>query len=250
MSKETQDRIERLLAEHDAAKHSADREHARSTLGQAQTNIAGLQRFVGQAAQGVAWLWRAIGRPVSIFLLRALRFLFGWYLRLWGRLVTVTNQYGDRVFSYKRAGVMVLVTVIGLFMASVLAQLTWDAGWYAYNGRWEQVYLRSPQELQGHPGDDVHSVRGCEHSPGCTELDAVYYRVRFKLFNVLWSLWTHGSMFYPDLVAAAVPTETSYCRAHTYGIRKRFLTRHLNWHPDLLSVQCVPLARAPAPASQ
>ncbi|HYI03622.1 MAG TPA: hypothetical protein VD858_01930, partial [Reyranella sp.] len=168
---------------------------------------------------------------------------FGWYVRLWGRLVTVTNQYGDRVFSYKRAGIMVLATAFGLYFASVLAQLTWDAGWYAYNGGWEQVYLRSPQELAGHPGDDVHAVRGCEHGPSCTELDALYYRVRFKPFNLLWSLWAHGSVFYPDLVAAAVPTETSLCRAHTYGIRLRFITRHLNWHPDLLSVKCVPLER-------
>src|SRR5262249_25645435 len=104
--------------------------------------------------------------------------------------------------------------------------------------------LRSPQELAKHSEEDVHAVRGCEHAPSCTELDAVYYRVRFKLFNLLWSLWMHGSFFYPDLVAAAVPMETSVCRAHTYGIRKRFLTRHLDWHPDLLSVECVPLDRS------
>jgi hypothetical protein len=245
MSKEIKDRIDRILAQHDAAKESADREHARSAIGQAQTNITSLQRFLWQFAQGLAWIWRTIGRPVAAVVIAVAGWLFGWYVRLWGRLVTVTNQYGDRVFSYKRAGVMVLATVFGLLFASVLAQLTWDAGWYAYNGGWEQVYLRSPQELAGHPGEDVHAVRGCEHGPSCTELDALYYRVRFKPFNLLWSLWTHGSVFYPDLVAAAVPTETSLCRAHTYGIRVRFITRHLNWHPDLLSVKCVPLERAP-----
>lgn len=244
MSKDIKGRIDRILAEHDAAKEAAEREHARSAVGQAQTNISGLQNFLWQFGQGLKWTWRNIGHPVASVLIPVVGWMFGWYLRLWGRLVTVTNQYGDRVFSYKRAGVMVLVTAIGLYCASMLAQLAWDASWYAYNGRWEQVYLRSPQELSGHSGEDVHAVRGCEHGPSCTELDAVSYRVRFKLFNLLWSLWNHGSVFYPDLVAAAVPTETSSCRAHTYGIRKRFLTRHLNWHPDLLSVQCVPLERA------
>jgi hypothetical protein len=180
MSKETKDRIDRILAQHDAAKEAADREHARSAIGQAQTNISGLQRFLWQFAQGLAWIWRTIGRPLASSIIAIAGWLFGWYLRLWGRLVTVTNQYGDRVFSYKRAGVMVLATAFGLYFASVLAQLTWDAGWYAYNGGWEEVYLRSPQELMGHPGEDVHAVRGCEHGPSCTELDALYYRVRFK----------------------------------------------------------------------
>ena len=168
MSKEIKDRIDRILAQHDAAKEAADRDHARSAIGQAQTNISGLQGFLWQFAQGLAWTWRNIGRPVAAVVIPAVGWLFGWYVRLWGRLVTVTNQYGDRVFSYKRAGVMVLATALGLYFASALAQLAWDAGWYAYNGGWEQVYLRSPQELSGHPGEDVHAVRGCEHSPSCT----------------------------------------------------------------------------------
>jgi hypothetical protein len=242
MSKDVQSRIDRLLAQHDAAKQAADREHARSAIGQVQTNVTSLQRFLWQFAQGLAWVWRTVGQPVARVVGKILGWLLGWYIRLWGRLVTVRNEFGDRVFSYKRAGVMVLATIVGLLFASVLAQLAWDAGWYAANGRWEQVYLRSPQEL---PGDDVHAVRGCEHGPSCDELDALYYRVRAKPFNLLWSLVVHGSVFYPDLVAAAVPTETSLCRAHTYGIRFRFLIRHLNWHPDVLSVKCVPLERTP-----
>lgn len=244
MNKESKDRIERILAQHDASKSANERAHARSAMGQVQTNITGLQRFLGQLGLALAWVWRGIGRPLAAFFFAVLQRLFGWYGRLWRRLVTTTNEFGDRVFSYKRAGATVLATILGLYSASMLGQLAWDAGWYAYNGKWERVYLRSPQELAGHPGEDVHAVRGCEHGPSCTELDAVYYRVRFKLFNVLWSLWAHGTFFYPDLVAAAVPTETSSCRAHTYGIRKRFLTRYLNWHPDLLSVECVPLERA------
>ena len=73
---------------------------------------------------------------------------------------------------------------------------------------------------------------------------ALYYRVRFKPFNLLWSLWTHGSVFYPDSWRRRCRPRPAYA-AHTYGIRKRFITRHLNWHPDLLSVKCVPLERAP-----
>ena len=49
-----------------------------------------------------------IGRPVAAVVIAVGGWLFGWYVRLWGRLVSVTNQYGDRVFSYKRAGIMVL----------------------------------------------------------------------------------------------------------------------------------------------
>jgi hypothetical protein len=243
MSKDIKDRIDRILAQHDASKAAAERAHARSAIGQAQANVTGLQRFLWQFGHGVAWVWRAIGRPLAGIVVAILRWLLGWYIRLWTRLVTFTNEFGDRVFSYKRAGLMVLATFLGLYFASVIAQLAWDAGWYAYNGGWEQVYLRSPQELAGDPDADIHAVRGCQHGPSCSELDALYYRVRFKPFNLLWSLWTHGSNFYPDLVAAAVPTETSLCRAHTYGIRQRFLTRHLNWHPDLLSVECTPINR-------
>ena len=63
MSKEIKGRIDRILAQHDAAKELADREHARSAIGQAQTNISSLQRFLWQFAQGLAWISAPLAAP-------------------------------------------------------------------------------------------------------------------------------------------------------------------------------------------
>jgi hypothetical protein len=191
-------------------------------------------KFVYQVLSGLGWVYDRIIRPVTWPLWRLFGRAFGLYRRLWDKAVYRRSGH----FSRLRAGGMVLATVLAFYVAIPVARFVFDAGMFAITYDIEDVYLTNSQEID--PAINLHSIKGCEGLP-CTEANSVYYRVREDHFNSLWSMLHHGNIFYPDYVAAAVPSGVSKCHVTSYGFRFKFAMRQWDLYPDMLEAHCQPM---------
>lgn len=75
----------------------------------------------------------------------------------------------------------------------------------------------------------------------CTDENSIYFRIRATPFNEAWNVVHHGSLFFPDYLAAAIPVTVSRCTITTYGIRVKLFMRGTEIYPDLLESSCEPL---------
>lgn len=213
----------------------ADARRRAERLATTARDVARTVRFFAQVGSGLAWLWARIAAPRR-WARVALVLTWRAYRRTWDRAVYARIE-GVRVFRPHRAALTILATV-GLlwFFVFPLGELAGDSALYLATGRVnEPIYLRAPQELD--PTTSVHAVRGC-HALPCDDADAVYFRIESDWFSNLWSLAHGRGFFFPEYVAAAVPTETTRCVVSSFGIRLRGTVRLLNWFPQLLAVSC------------
>jgi hypothetical protein len=228
------EQIKRITETTDKIEYEREKRHAHSTVGRVERDTVAFHRFAYQVGQVGTWLARFLVLPLCRALYRVGHSISARYVRTWDRVVHVNDKYGERAFSKGRAlaflaGTIVLVLLLPFFFDTIL---------YFATAKREIVYLNNSQEIL--PIEGVHSVQGCLNLP-CTEKDSIYYRVRPTLFNEVWSILHHGTWFFPDYVAAAVPPVVSRCEAITYGVRVKLFVRGTNIYPDLIDVSCQPL---------
>ena len=218
----------------------------RRTLNKAPGGETGKQLrdvFTGasHAYQAGQWIYGNVLEPVG----HVLNPWLGWagrlYMGLWDKVVYVPNEDKELEFSKSRAGTMVIATFLatyyGLapFVAGV-ASNTRDAFLYAGFHHKEALYLTQAEEYQPH----VYSVKGCEQLP-CDGENTVSFRIYDSALHDIVNYTKHGSQFYPDFVAGAVPPGVNKCEAEYYGFRWKLFSRYWHIYPTLLQATCQPV---------
>lgn len=198
-------------------------------------------KFTLQVIMGAVWIYVTIIAPGAKFLFTPVTWAWLWYRRLWRKVVYYSDEYGIQRFHKGRAGLMILATWFTIFLAlPFIADVgIKDGGLYLLTAKRETIYLNSSQETDRHA--NTFSARGCETTPTCNEQDTLNFVMRPEWFNHIWSLAVHGTLYYPDYVAAAIPQAVSKCEILSYGIRQKFLMKNWELFPDILEVKCVPV---------
>ena len=231
--------IERMKRRIEESRFERQKRHAHSATGMIQKDIAGLHWFILQVIAGFWWISSTIIRPTGRFLARPIKALWRAYRRLWDRSVHYVDAYGMRRFSKVRAGLFIIATGAGIYIFPTVALFCLDIALYLTTSRRDElVYMTKPEEVL--PLENIHSARGCRALP-CAAHNSIYFRVRPLAFNHLWSLLNGHGFFFPDYVAAAVPSQVSLCAITSYGIRVNFFMRWTEVYPDLLDAECMPL---------
>jgi hypothetical protein len=152
----------------------------------------------------------------------------------------VNDKFGNRLFSKRRAGLMLLATAAVLWFALLpTLGFLFDLGLYFATAKVDEVvYLTNSQEIV--PEENIHSVQGCHDLP-CNDNNSIYFRIRSTPFNQAWSILHGHGVFFPDYVAAAVPLSVSKCTITSYGVRLKLFMRGMEVYPDVVSTVCEPL---------
>jgi len=234
------DDIEKLKKKVEERAFTNDKRDAASFATRSRADATAFRRFLWQLAAGAIWIYEALLRPVARVLAVPLLFLWRCYRRLWDRVVHVRDKFGNRLFSKTRAGILLVVSFVGIWYVLVpLLMFLVDLGLYALTVRKDEtVYLTNSQEIL--PQENVHSVQGC-HTLPCTDENSFYFRIRATWFNEAWSLVHGHGLFFPDYIAAAVPVSISKCHITSYGVRLKFVMRGMDIYPDVLQTECAPL---------
>jgi hypothetical protein len=240
---------ERMLREAELLKKSsgsfaaaAKKKYDQSGIGKMQKDVTEMHRTFNHVVQAGAWVYEHVGKP----LLSVAEPVLGWawrgYANLWNKAAYKKDEYGDRQFQKKRAGMFLTATFAAVALLPAIAggvtEFAWDAGLMAASYQTETMYLNNSQEIV--PEKDIHSVQGC-HTLPCTDQNSVYFRIKPTLMHQLWSLYDNGNMFFPDFVAASVPPSPSKCDVTYYGYRFKLFTRYLNMYPTMLKASCQPI---------
>ncbi len=237
MTESLADRVRALRESAAAAASDAHRRAYHSAAAKTARDFAYAGRFAATLLSGLHWAWTRVAWPLwSNLVRRPLWWLARLYARLWNAVTYARDPCGDRVFSKTRGGLAVVATALFLwFLLGPLLQLAADSVLYAFTGRIdEHVVLLSSQEVDA--GRNVHNIEGC-WTVECGDTESFYFRVRASLFNQLWN-FAHGKgIFYPDYIAASVPTGKNRCVISSYGIRVSAVIRNLNWFPEVLEVR-------------
>jgi hypothetical protein len=240
------DRIKRL--QEDIARNaSAQRQRAyQSDIGKATRNIAAASWFFGGVALGFHWAWTNVVYPVWRQARRPFWWLIKQYVKLWNWVVIVRDPYGKPLFSKTRAGLMVVATLLfWIFLVDPIFDIAWNSALYMATARVnEEVILLSSQEVDS--DRNTHNIEGCLKFP-CSDADSLYFRVRASLFNNVWNIVHGKGLFYPDYLAAAIPTVPSRCVITSYGFRANMILRNLNTFPEVLEVKSCDVISGRAP---
>lgn len=236
MAEPLSERIKRAREEAAVAAARRQQRSYQSRAAEAARNMATLGRLVGAIAVGVQWAWDNVVGPLWRVVRKPLWRLLRAYLRLWDRVVIVSDPYGKPAVSRTRAGAMVFGTLLVWWYAvDPCLGLLWDSTLYALTAkRDETVILFSSQEIDS--SKNRHNVEGCLAWP-CADGESLYFRVQNSLFNNIWKLANAGSLFYPDYVAAAVPLGNNRCVITSYGLRSRLIVMNIEIFPEIIDVK-------------
>jgi hypothetical protein len=244
MAETLADRVKRLQAEM-ATRASAQKQRAyQSSSAKAARDVASASWFFATLGMGLHWAWLYFVWPIWRQLRRPLWWLAGRYVALWNWFVIVRDPYGKPTFSKTRAGVMVIATALfWWFLVDPLVGLACDGAIYAATAQHnEEIVLFGSQEVDSK--NNVHIAEGCYNYP-CHDGASLYFRIKNSLFNNVWKMTHTGGFFYPDLVAAAIPTGYSRCVVTSYGLRWRVFVMNTEIFPELLDVSsCEAIAPA------
>lgn len=142
------------------------------------------------------------------------------------------DKYGD--FILKRAVAFVATTLVSLWLSLIVVEFLFDTVYYLATKRTETIYLSDSVELE--TDKSLWGVKGCP-TKDCNSDTALYFRIKLTWFNSVWSLLFHQKMFYPDSIAAGVPTGQTECQIVSYGLRYRILMLW-NYYPQIIDVKC------------
>lgn len=142
------------------------------------------------------------------------------------------DKYGD--FLYKKAVLMISYTILSLYILLCILEFTFDLSYYLMTKHEETIYLSDSVELDS--DESIWGVKGCP-TKECDSNTALYFRIKMSWFNQLWNIVHNGKLFFPDSVAAGVPTGQTECNVISYGLRYRILMIY-NYYPQILQVKC------------
>jgi hypothetical protein len=232
---------ERIKKAREEARREAERQKEfayQSSAANLGRNVTAATWFLAQIAMGAQWIWSRVVSPGMRVIRRPIWWLAKQYIRVWDRVVIVKDPFGKPTFSKTRAGLMILATAFAWwYLVGPFFDLAIDAAVYAATVQSdESVILLSSQEIN--TAENTHAVEGCLQIP-CSDRNAVYFRVKYSLFNNLWSLTHFRGVFRPDFIAAAVASGYQRCVITSYGLRWSLIVRNLNIFPELLEIkQC------------
>lgn len=140
------------------------------------------------------------------------------------------DKYGD--FNHKRGVAFIGATILSLWLSLVVLDFIFDVVYYYSTKKVETIWLSDSVELE----DGLWSAKGCPEKD-CNSENALYFRIKNTWFNNIWNIWHHGQIFFPDGIAAGVPTGQTECKVISYGLRYR-LIMIFNYYPQILEVHC------------
>jgi len=151
-----------------------------------------------------------------------------WYNTLWKKYCY--DKYGD--FLWKHSFYMILITIVNIYVFICFLGFILDLGYYLCTKKIETVYLSDSVELE----DDLWGAKGCP-TKNCNSSNALYFRIKNTWFNNLWNIIHHKQIFFPDGIAAGIPTGQTECKVVSYGLRYRIIMI-FNYYPQILEVNC------------
>lgn len=234
-------KAEKLKARTAANEKNRRRKNKNSTIGQAQKHITDVHKTYTATIGTIGWLYENVISPVVTHPWFGKP--FQWYRALWERAVFIEDADGDFAFSKKRAGSMVIATLVALYLLPAFiggtVEFAWDTGRMATTYKYQETwYLGKSQEIDAQ--GNVFSAQGCE-SIRCSDQTSIYFRIKPSLAHHMWSLYHNGNVFFPDFVAAGIQNDINKCQVTGYGVRWKFLVRNWDVYPQILSVDCSPL---------
>lgn len=222
------------------------KQYDQSTVGQLQKEWTLWAKFWHGLCVTVIFLYQKLIYPISWRLWKAVRWFSIRYRNLWLKLTYKQDIYGQSKFHRLRGAFMILSTMASLYILYGAILISGTLPWYLLTvKRNEILYLSNHSAVEGHDKarikiNDVYEITGCE-SLDCSDQDSVSFRVEASWFNEAWSIVHNHALYYPDYVAAAVSPVVNKCTITSYGVRRKFLVRYWEMHPDILQVRCLPV---------
>lgn len=222
------------------------KQYDQSAVGRFHKEAGLWMRFWETFSSAIQWLYKKLLYPISWRLWRVFKWSMTRYRNLWLYITYKKDQYGVMQFSRMRGGIAIIATVVAIYTFYGVSIIAATLPWYLFTVKHNEVlYLSNHSAVEGHDRarvkiNDVYEITGCE-SLDCSDQDSVSFRVEASWFNEAWSLVHNGALYYPDYVAAAVSPVVNRCTITSYGVRKKFLVRYWELHPDILQVRCLPV---------
>jgi hypothetical protein len=238
--------FEKISEAIDHSFYETKKQYDQSRVGRFHSEMNLWIRFWETFSSALQWLYWKLVWPLSWRLWRAFKWLMTRYRNLWLRITYKKDQYGVMRFSRTRGGVVILSTILSLYLMYGVTMISLSLPWYLLTVKHDEVlYLSNHSAVEGHDRarikiNDVYEITGCE-SLDCSDQDSVSFRVEASWFNEVWSIVHNHALYYPDYVAAAVSPVVNRCTITSYGVRKKFLVRYWELHPDILQVRCLPV---------
>lgn len=244
MSKQQDDllrKAKRIKERAKATRQSTKGKQKDTSFNEAQKHISDIHETYTQVTGTIGWIYNHVINPVISH--PWVGKPFQWYRSLWNSVVYIQTEDKSAVFSKKRAGIMVLATLICLRMLPAFLggtiEFVWDTSRMATSYKTNEIwYLGKSQEID--PVGNIFSAQGCE-SIECSDQTSIYFRVKPSLAHHIWSIYKNGNVFFPDYVAAGIQNDINKCEVTGYGIRWKFLVRNWDVYPQILAVNCTPL---------
>lgn len=246
MSKDFHIQFEQISKNIKQTTFDVKKQYDQSTVGQLQKEWTLWAKFWYGLCVTVIFLYQKLIYPISWRLWRLVKWLLKQYRNLWLHITYKTDLYGVQRFSRMRGAGTAISTLIILYILYGVLMVSISLPWYLLTvKRNEVLYLSNHSAVEGHDKarikiNDVYEITGCE-SLNCSDQDSVSFRVEASWFNEAWSIVHNHALYYPDYVAAAVSPVVNRCTITSYGVRRKFLVRYWELHPDILQVRCLPV---------
>lgn len=247
MQDQLADRFNKVQASIKDSFYNSKKQYDQSTVGKLHKDLSLWYKFAQGVSWSAQWLYKTFLRPITKRLWRVFKWLAVKYRNGWMSLTYKMDQYGSLQFSKVRGACLILATLASFYFIYGVLTIACALPWYFLTVKHDEVlYLSNHSAVEGHHGssrvkiNEVYEITGCE-TLNCSDQDTVSFRVEASWFNELWSLIHNGALYYPDYVAAAVSPVVNRCIITSYGIRKKFLVRYWELHPDILQVKCLPV---------
>jgi hypothetical protein len=240
------DQIARAKQQSQQASKAAGKRQYQAKSAKVSRDLTSLLWFWGQTLSALWWIWTNIGQHVWYWgVKQPIYWSWRWYYWSWNKFVWVKDKYGTPTFSRPRGAGFILANVAFFyFIMWPVIMLGVDTGLYTLTVRHDEVlYLHSalPDTAHHDTKDEKFVIQGCDRLP-CSDEDSLRFQARFSLFNLIWSLAHHHTIYFEDYVAGAIPPVQNSCVVTTYGVRWKLLIRGIDIYPDLLEVKsCVPI---------
>jgi hypothetical protein len=240
------DRFDRVQNSIKMSFYSTKKQYDQSSVGKFHKEMSLWLRFWETVSASAQWLYIKLIKPITWRIYKCIKWILTKYRNLWLHITLKEDQYGVKRFSRARGGLTILGTAGALYLLYGLSLISITLPWYILTVKYDEIlYLSNHSAVEGHAGsrikiNDVYEITGCE-SLDCSDQDTVSFRVEASWFNEAWSFVHNYAFYYPDYVAAAVSPVVNRCTITSYGIRKKFLVRQWELHPDILQVRCLPV---------
>lgn len=246
MTDELADRFSKVQSSIKESFYNTKKQYDQSNVGRFHKEFNLWIKFWESFSSALQWLYKYLVKPITKQIWKAVRWLMTRYRDLWLTITYKIDQYGVKRFSRVRGGITILSTILVLYLFYGFSIVAVTLPWYMLTVKHDEVlYLSNHSAVEGHDKNrikinDVYEITGCE-SIDCSDQDTVSFRVEASWFNEAWSIIHNHAFYYPDYVAAAVSPVVNRCTITSYGIRKKFLVRQWELHPDILQVRCIPV---------